>query len=158
MMQCVWETVRTFVLNDKQLQGSARAIAVLHTHSRRLDLHPHIHLVTPAAAIDAKQRLWRTKPKNKAHYLLNHKALASVFRAKLLDAIVSEALTLPAKYPENWGVDCQSVGSGEKALVYLGRYLYRGVPFCGCLPNTIERRNAYLKRYSFKPPRFFQGF
>jgi len=31
-------------------------------------------------------------------------------------------------------------------------------PFCGCLPNTNERRNAYLKRYSFKPPRFFQGF
>jgi hypothetical protein len=24
-------------------------------------------------------------------------------------------------------VDCKSVGSGEKALVYLGRYLYRGV-------------------------------
>ena len=24
-------------------------------------------------------------------------------------------------------VDCTSVGSGEKALVYLGRYLYRGV-------------------------------
>jgi Putative transposase len=24
-------------------------------------------------------------------------------------------------------VDCKSVGSGEKALIYLGRYLYRGV-------------------------------
>ncbi|MCF6361889.1 MAG: transposase, partial [Gammaproteobacteria bacterium] len=30
-------------------------------------------------------------------------------------------------YPETWVVDCKSVGSGEKALVYLGRYLYRGV-------------------------------
>ena len=26
-----------------------------------------------------------------------------------------------------WVVDCKAVGSGKKALVYLGRYLYRGV-------------------------------
>jgi hypothetical protein len=26
-----------------------------------------------------------------------------------------------------WIVDCKSVGSGEKALIYLGRYLYRGL-------------------------------
>jgi len=36
-------------------------------------------------------------------------------------------LSPPERYPENWVVDCQSVGSGEKALVYLGRYLYKGV-------------------------------
>ena len=29
--------------------------------------------------------------------------------------------------PEEWVVDCKCVGSGEKVLVYLGRYLYRGV-------------------------------
>ena len=29
--------------------------------------------------------------------------------------------------PEQWVVDCKHVGTGEKALVYLGRYLYRGV-------------------------------
>ena len=34
---------------------------------------------------------------------------------------------LPQEHPEKWIVDCQSVGSGDKALVYLGRYLYRGV-------------------------------
>ena len=38
-----------------------------------------------------------------------------------------EGLALPARYPQQWVVDCKSVGSGEKALVYLGRYLYRGV-------------------------------
>jgi hypothetical protein len=27
----------------------------------------------------------------------------------------------------NWVVDCKSVGSGQPALIYLGRYLYRGV-------------------------------
>jgi len=29
--------------------------------------------------------------------------------------------------PREWVVDCKAVGSGEKALIYLGRYLYRGV-------------------------------
>ncbi len=56
----------------------------------------------------------------------NQKALAKVFRAKMLAAIEAAALTLPPGYPEKW-VDCKSVGSAEKALIYLGRYLYRGV-------------------------------
>ena len=32
-----------------------------------------------------------------------------------------------AKLPREWVVDCEWVGNGEKALLYLGRYLYRGV-------------------------------
>lgn len=124
IMQSAWDTVRTFSQNDKKLQGDAGAVAVLHTHSRPLDFHPHVHLVMPAAAIDHKHRLWRTK---KAKYLFNHKALAKVFRAKILDGIKQAGLSLPERYPEQWVVDCKSVGTGEKALVYLGRYLYRGV-------------------------------
>lgn len=54
-------------------------------------------------------------------------ALAKVFRAKMLSAIEAAGLTLPGHYPKEWVVDCKSVGSGEKALIYLGRYLYRGV-------------------------------
>ena len=129
LMRCSWETVRTFSQNDKQLQGTPGAIAVLHTHTRRLDYHPHLHLVMPAAAIDAKRKLWRTRRRSKTRkgYLFNHKALAKVFRAKMLAAIKAAGLTLPACYPQQWVVDCKAVGSGEKALVYLGRYLYRGV-------------------------------
>lgn len=130
MIRCVWETVRTFSHHDKQLQGTPGAIAVLHTHSRRLDYHPHVHRVMPAAAVDQAKRRWRTKRKSKKTgqpYLFNDQALAKVFRAKMLDALTREGLKLPARYPEKWVVDCQSVGSGEKALVYLGRYLYRGV-------------------------------
>lgn len=128
MTRCSWETVQTFSQNDKQLQGTPGAITVLHTHSRRLDYHPHVHLVMSAAAIDAANRLWRTKKsKGKTNYLFNHKALAKVFRGKMLDAISREGLVLPASYPEKWVVDCKSVGTGEKALAYLGRYLYRGV-------------------------------
>ena len=50
-----------------------------------------------------------------------------MFRAKLLAAIQLKGWVLPARLPEKWVVDCKCVGSAEKALVYLGRYLYRGV-------------------------------
>ena len=128
MTRCCWETVKTFAQNDRELQGNAGAITVLHTHSRRLDYHPHVHLVMPAGAIDQEKRLWRTKKnKGKKHYLFNHKALAKVFRGKMLDAINKEGLPLPIHYPKTWVVDCTFAGNGEKALIYLGRYLYKGV-------------------------------
>ena len=60
-------------------------------------------------------------------YLFNHKALAKVFRGKLLAALIDEGLVLPSGLPKDWVVDCKCVGSGAKVLVYLGRYLYRGV-------------------------------
>jgi hypothetical protein len=125
LMPCAWQTVRSFSLNDQHLQGTPGAIAVLHTHSRRLDYHPHVHLVMPAAALDTGKRRWRTKTGKR--YLFNHKALAKVFRARMLEAMTEAGLTLPVRHPVQWVVDCQHVGSGEKALVYLGRYLYRGV-------------------------------
>lgn len=130
MMECCWDTVQTFSQNDKKLQGKPGAVTVLHTHSRRLDYHPHVHMVIPAAAIDVKSRLWRTKKANSnksGGYLFSHKALAKVFRAKVLDAITKQGIALPFKQPSKWVVDCKSVGSGDKALIYLGRYLYRGV-------------------------------
>jgi hypothetical protein len=128
MIRCSWQTLAQFARNDRQLRGETGAIAVLHTHSRRLDFHPHVHLVIPAGAVDEKRRLWRTKrAKDKRPYLFSHKALAKVFRAKLLHALTEADLHLPARYPEHWVVDCKAVGTGEKALVYLSRYLYRGV-------------------------------
>lgn len=124
LFECVWDTLKFFALNDKKLGGTPGAIAVLHTHSRALNFHPHIHMVMPAAAIDKNKRLW-TKKEGK--YLFNHKALAKVFRAKMLDAFTVNGIHLPPEYPKDWVADCKQVGKGHKALVYLGQYLYRGV-------------------------------
>lgn len=128
-MDGAWATLFTFSQNHKQLRGSPGAVAVLHTHSRRLEFHPHVHLAMPAAALDADQGLWRTLRKSTkgGGYLFNHNALAKVFRAKFLAAVGALGLQLPAGLPAEWVVDCKGVGNGEKALVYLGRYLYRGV-------------------------------
>ena len=124
IVRSLWETVNTFSQNDGHLQGSAGAVTVLHTHTRRLDYHPHVHLVMPAGAINKKERCWRSK---KCKYLFCHKALAIVFRAKMLEGIRQAGLGIPHCAPSKWVVDCKKVGAGDKALVYLGRYLYRGV-------------------------------
>ena len=74
------------------------AVTVLHTHNRRLDFHPHVHLVMPAVAFDSGQRLWRNKDSG---FLFDHKELAKVFRAKMLDGIKRAGLKLPEQYPED---------------------------------------------------------
>ena len=121
---CVQNVLKTFTKNDKKLKGMAGFTAILHTHSRELNFHPHIHVVIPGGSINKKSRLWRVKS---GKYLFNQKALAKVFRAKLLKEMVDNKLQVPKSCPEKWVVDCKNVGNGDKALIYLGRYLYKGV-------------------------------
>jgi len=45
----------------------------------------------------------------------------------MLAGIQAASLQLPERYAQHWVVDCKSVGTGKPALIYLGRYLYRGV-------------------------------
>jgi len=98
--------------------------AVLHTHSRKLGYHPHIHVIIPGGGIDKNKRQWI---KTKGKYLFNEFALAKVFRARILDGLNAVKLPIPCPMPEEWVVDCKRVGNGEPALKYLSRYLYRGV-------------------------------
>ncbi len=119
---CVKETLMQFTQNDKKLAGNAGFTAVLHTHSRELRFHPHLHVIMPAGALNTKTKIWKTKNK----YLFNHKALAKVFAAKLKSAITAAGFAV-VSLPKKWVVDCKKVGAGDKAIIYLGRYLYRGV-------------------------------
>lgn len=153
LFNCVWAVLKLFCLNDKKLGGIPGAVAVLHTHSRELNFHPHIHIVMPAVTIDKTSRLWRQKS---GKYLFNHDALAKVFRAKVLDALTANGLKLPVKYPEKWVVDCKYVGKGDKALLYLGKYLYRGVISekdiltCENGNVTFRYRSSKTKQYKTK--------
>ena len=116
-------TLRSFGLRHDDLKAEPAATAVLHTHNRRLDYHPHLHVIVPGAGID-QRRQWR---KVKGRYLFNGRALGTVFRARFIDALKYAGFQLPAKCPQRWIVQCQHVGEGLPALKYLSRYLYRGV-------------------------------
>ena len=121
------ETLKTFGCNHKGLDAQLGMTGVLHTHSRRLDHHPHVHFVVPGGGINTRRREWR---KLKGNYLFNSNSLAKVFRGRLLKALDEAGLLTPAlkkSLPKLWVANCQHVGKGEPALKYLSRYLYRGV-------------------------------
>ncbi len=56
---CVVSTLKSFGLNSKQLGAEIGATMVLHTNSRKLNFHPHIHAVVPGGGIDKHSRLWK---------------------------------------------------------------------------------------------------
>lgn len=124
LLKLGWETLQSFGLNDPRLRGKIGAHAVLHTHMRSLGFHPHAHFIVPAGALSPDNRLWR---KMRAKYLFREDKLATVFRAKWLHAMKKNGLKVRSTIPEDWIVDCTHVGVGDKALTYLGKYLYRGV-------------------------------
>ncbi len=121
---CIAGTLKDFGLNPKNLGAQIGMTMVLHTHNRRLDFHPHVHVVVPGGGIDKQRRQWKKK---KGKYLFNEFALAKVFRARFLKALKDAGLSIPKKVPLKWVVDCDYVGKGITALKYLSRYLYRGV-------------------------------
>ncbi len=110
--------------------------ALVRSHTRSLDFHPHVHFIVPAGAL--ANRIWRSK---KGDYLFNQNNLAKVFRAKWLQAMRRNGLTVRATLPDDWVVDCRSVGSGDKAPTYLGKYLCRGVVqeknIISCVDNRL---------------------
>jgi hypothetical protein len=124
LFACAISTLKDFGINDKDLGGDLGMTAVLHTHSRRLDYHPHVHVIVPGGCIDQKRKQWK---KVKGRYLFNEFALAKVFRGRFLAAVNAAGLALPTTHADKWVVDCQHVGKGQPALTYLSRYLYRGV-------------------------------
>jgi Putative transposase/Transposase zinc-binding domain len=118
------ETLKQFARNDKKLGVDLGMTGVLHSHARRLDYHPHVHVVIPGGGLNKQQQLWKQSSRE---YLFNGRALAKVFRGKFIAAMKQAGHSLPDNLPEKWIAHCKHVGKGEPALVYLARYLYRGV-------------------------------
>ena len=138
MFSCVSSTLKDFGLTPKHLGAEIGMTMVLHTHSRRLDFHPHIHVVVPGGGVDKRMRQWKKK---KGKYLFNRKALAKVFRARFLDALNKASLPVPRGIRPEWVVDCTRVGQGISALKYLSRYLYRGVI---SEKNIVSNHNGWV--------------
>lgn len=145
ILRCAWQCLAQFASRDRALGVEIGATAVLHTHNRRRDYHPHVHLVVPAGGVDPKHHLWRRKDR----YLFNERNLATVFRGKLLATLNATGLDLPTAVATRWIAHCRHVGRGDKALGYLGRYLYRGVlserDIVGCHNGQVSFRYTESK-------------
>ena len=121
---CVIGTLKDFGLNPDKLDAELGLTAVLHSHARNLDYHPHIHVIVPGGGINKKRQQWK---KLKGKYLFNAFALARVFRVRFIAALKEAGFNVPETTPGKWVANVRHVGKGLPALKYLSRYLYRGV-------------------------------
>jgi len=126
---------------DPQWLGALPAITmVLHTWSRTLAFHPHIHAVVSAGGLSPDGTAWVPTP---ANFLFPVKVMGELFRGKfrdeLIKALASGSASLPSDSPPDvldhlreslcrteWNVYAKApFGGAEHVVRYLGLYTHR---------------------------------
>ena len=110
----------------KFLGGNIGFIAILHTWTRRMLFHPHIHVLVPAVGL-AQSGCELRHPRNQ-EYLLPEKALAHAARKAIKEALARDhpeifARIEPAVWLKPWVAQAQGAGRGRTALRYLAAYV-----------------------------------
>jgi len=124
-----------------RLNATVGATLVLHTWTRELAFHPHVHAIVTGGGLAHDGSAW--KPSGRA-FLFPIKAMAKVLRGKMIDALKkAHATNAFAGFddfhdPEgfarlvrtiaklNWVVYAKpAFAKGEHVLAYLGRYTHR---------------------------------
>jgi hypothetical protein len=105
--------------------GQIGLVGVLHTWTRNLVYHPHVHYLVPGGGVHADRQTWL-----KAHhnFFVPVKALSRLFRAafqRLLQKTPLFTQISPKVWQQDWVVHCKAVGNGQTALRYLAPYIYR---------------------------------
>ncbi len=121
------QALQDLAANPRRLGAQLGMLGVLHTWSRTLLFHPHIHYLIPGGGLSPDGRRWVTARKK---FLLHHTALGdhcrTLFRARLQKAHPDLFRQVPAKgWQRHWNVGCQAAGCGENALRYLARYVFK---------------------------------
>ncbi len=114
------------VANPAYVGGLGAVMAVLHTWTRALLFHPHVHLLFPAGALAPGGASWR-KPRKRSFIAPGH-ALGKRFRERVEVAFKKAGLhhLVPAAvWRKRWVANVKQVGAGEQALLYLSRYVFR---------------------------------
>lgn len=110
-----------------KLRGELGLLGALHTWSRQLVYHPHIHYIVSGVALRADGILVTPK---KPDYLLCVKVLSVRMRTRFERALRERdpalfAQIAPSVWRKAWVVHSEPVGCGQHALKYLSRYIYR---------------------------------
>lgn len=154
------------------------ATLVLHTWTRKLELHPHIHAIVSAGGLSGDGSRWC--PVSSSH-LFPIKAMSRVFRAKMLAALrraerdgrflnfsdfrdpqaFARLLRTVAKL--DWYLYAKpSFSRGEYVLQYLGRYTHRiGVAnsrFLSISDAAVEFRTKGAGTATLSPVEFLRRF
>jgi len=126
LMRCAAAALQKLAADPRYVGGRLGCLAVLHTWTRAMLYHPHVHMLVTAGGLSGDGREW-IQPKNPA-FLVPVDALSAIFRAKICAALKKAGLLKqvpPTVWKKDWVEHCQHAGYGHKVLDYLGRYLFR---------------------------------
>ena len=135
------KTLLEIAADPKHLGANIGVLAVLHTWSQTLLLHPHLHCIVPGGGLALDRQSWIASQED---FFLPIQVLARLFRGKFLAGvkeawkagrlILPEALGNPFAflnlldqlYGKSWVVYSKPpFGSPEQVLAYLARYTHR---------------------------------
>ena len=127
LFACSAQALQDLAGNPRRLGAQLGMLGVLHTWSRTLIYHPHIHYLIPGGGLSPDGRQWISARKK---FLLRVEVLGAHYRTLFKTRLQKEHPELfaqvPAKvWPCGWVVDSRAAGSGENALRYLSRYVFK---------------------------------
>ncbi len=125
LMQAAARALMKLAVDPHYVGGLIGVLAVLHTWSRTLTYHPHVHCLVPGGGLEPDGQ-WRPARKD---YLVPVRALSAIFSGIFLD-LMAKALpdvAIPDSVRrQKWVVHCKpTVQGAENVLTYLGRYVHR---------------------------------
>ena len=111
-----------------QLGVELGSTGVLHTWTRQLIYHPHIHYLVPGGGLTPDGLRWKRVAD--PQFLLPQRALAARFKNRLRQWLERQHQDLLRQIPAPawrtaWVVDVQPVGRGHTALKYLAAYVQK---------------------------------
>jgi hypothetical protein len=126
LMTTAAESLQALAADPHYLGGTLGILAVLHTWTRALVYHPHVHCLIPGGALAPDGRTWRPA---RAQYLLPVRALSVGFRSRFLGrlkAALPEVVVPPTVWTKPWVVYAKPTVQGSALVLrYLGRYVHR---------------------------------
>ena len=127
LFQCSAQALQEVAAIDRHLGGSLGFLGILHTWTRQLEYHPHIHYIVPQAGLTPDGGWVRAKD---PEFFLPVRHLSVKMRILMQRALQAADPALYASIPkavwrENWYTYSKPVGSGEHVIEYLSRYVTR---------------------------------
>ena len=130
LFRAAFQSLSELCADPRHLGGAIGALAVLHTWTRALQWHPHVHLLVPGGALkDDGTWLPARRTRSGQPYLVPVHALSVKFWGRFL-ALARRAVP-DAPFPDlpkrkRWVVHAKPALQGsERVLEYLGRYIHR---------------------------------
>ena len=168
------QTLLAFAADPKWLGAQLGFTLVLHTWTRELLFHPHLHAIVTGGGLSPEGANWVAVRNDE--FLFPVSALSKVFRGKFLDGF--RALGAAGKldltdhqsrklvretYKHDWVVYAKKPFGGPEQIVrYLGRYTHRvGISSSRLLSVTDDRivfRTRGEKTCSLAPDEFLRRF